>query len=106
MSSPRRSPRSCPPARTPNAGARKLHQPCRWRSTCEGEPPVTHLVFVDSNFAGIEALRRAKALGYQFSAVMSEGLMLYHMNDATRRALAGADRVLWIERTTDRAQLA
>lgn len=67
---------------------------------------MTHLVFVDSNFAGIGGLSRAKALGYQFSAVMSEGLMLYHMNDATRRALAGADRVLWIDRTTDRTQLA
>jgi biotin carboxylase len=67
---------------------------------------VTHLVFVDSNFAGIEALGRAKALGYQFSAVMSEGLILYHMNDATRRILAGADRVLWIDRTTDPTQLA
>jgi biotin carboxylase len=67
---------------------------------------VTHLVFVDSNFSGIEGLRRAKALGYPFSAVMSEGLMLYHMNDATRQALAGAERVLWIDRTTDEGQLA
>lgn len=67
---------------------------------------MTHLVFVDSNFAGIEALSRAKALGYQFSAVMSEALILYHMNDATRRVLAGADRVLWIDRTTDPIQLA
>jgi biotin carboxylase len=68
--------------------------------------PVTHLVFVDSNFAGIEAMSRAEALGYRFSAVMSEALILYHMNDATRRTLAGADRVVWIERTTDPTQLA
>lgn len=66
---------------------------------------MTHLVFVDSNFAGIEGMARAKALGYQFSAVMSESLILYHMNDATRRVLADADRVLWIDRTTDPAQL-
>ena len=67
---------------------------------------MTHLVFVDSNFSGIDGMRRAKALGYQFSAVMSEGLMLYHMNDATRSVLASAERVLWIDRTTDPAQLA
>jgi biotin carboxylase len=67
---------------------------------------VTHLVFVDSNYSGIEGMQRATALGYQFSAVMSEALMLYHMNDATRRVLAGADRVLWIDRTTEPAQLA
>ncbi len=67
---------------------------------------MTHVVFVDSNFTGIEGLRRAKALGHQFSAVMSEGMMLYRMNDATRRDLAGANQVVWIERTTDPIQLA
>jgi biotin carboxylase len=67
---------------------------------------VTHLVFVDSNFSGIEGLRRCRELGYQFSAVMSETLQYYHLNDATRRALAGAERVLWIDRTTDPIQLA
>jgi biotin carboxylase len=67
---------------------------------------VTHVVFVDSNFAGIDGMRRARALGHQFSAVMSEALILYHMNDDTRRVLAGAERVLWIDRTTDRIQLA
>jgi biotin carboxylase len=67
---------------------------------------VTHLVFVDSNFSGIEGMRRAGALGHQFSAVMSEALMHYHLNDATRRVLAGAERVLWIDRTTDPTQLA
>jgi biotin carboxylase len=66
---------------------------------------LTHVVFVDSNFAGIEGMRRAKELGYKFSAVMSEGMMLYHMNDATRRILAGADRVLWVDRTTEPAPL-
>jgi biotin carboxylase len=66
---------------------------------------LTHLVFVDSSYAGIEGMRRAKALGYQFSAVMSEGLLMYHLNDATRRVLATAERVLWIDRTTDPAQL-
>lgn len=66
---------------------------------------MSHLVFVDSNFSGIEGLRRARALGHSFSAVMSEGLMLYHMNDATRQALAGAERVLWLERTTDPVDL-
>lgn len=66
---------------------------------------MTHIVFVDSNFSGIDGLRRAKALGHHVSAVMSEGLILYRMNDATREALAGADRVLWIDRTTDPLQL-
>jgi len=67
---------------------------------------VTHLVFVDSNYAGIDGMQRASALGHQFSAVMSERMMRYHMNDATRRVLAGAERVLWIDRTTDPSQLA
>ncbi len=67
---------------------------------------MTHLVFVDSNFAGFDGMRRAKALGYQFTAVMSESLQNYQLNDATRRVLAGAERVLWIDRTTDRTQLA
>lgn len=67
---------------------------------------MTHVVFIDSNFAGIEGMRRAQALGYRFSAVMSESLVLYHMNDATRRVLDGAERVLWIDRTTDPTQLA
>jgi biotin carboxylase len=66
---------------------------------------MTHLVFVDSNFSGIEGMRRARELGHRFSAVMSEGLVLYHLNDATRRILAGAERVLWIDRTTDPVQL-
>lgn len=67
---------------------------------------MTHLVFVDSNFAGIDGMHRAKVLGYQFTAVMSEGMVHYHLNDATRRVLASAERVLWIDRTTDPAQLA
>ncbi len=67
---------------------------------------MTHLVFVDSNFCGIEGMARAQALGYQYSAVMSQELVLYHMNDETRRVLAGAERVLWIDRTTDPIQLA
>ncbi|MBC7976206.1 MAG: hypothetical protein H7138_14635, partial [Myxococcales bacterium] len=67
---------------------------------------MTHLVFVDSNFCGIEGMARAQALGHQYSAVMSQELVLYHMNDETRRVLAGAERVLWIDRTTDPFQLA
>ena len=67
---------------------------------------MSHLVFVDSNFSGIEGLRRARELGHQFTAVMSETLQYYHRNDATRRVLAGAERVLWIDRTTDPIQLA
>jgi biotin carboxylase len=67
---------------------------------------VNHVVFVDSNLTGIEGLRRAKELGHRFSAVMSEGFVAYPMNDATRRVLASADRVLWIDRTTDPTQLA
>jgi biotin carboxylase len=67
---------------------------------------VTHLVFVDSNFAGIDGMNRAKVLGYPFSAVMSEGMLNYYMNDEARRVLAGAERVVWVERTTDAAQLA
>lgn len=66
---------------------------------------MTHVVFVDSNFAGIDGMRRASELGHEFSAVMSEALILYHRNDATRRVLASAHRVLWIDRTTDPGQL-
>jgi biotin carboxylase len=66
---------------------------------------LSHVVFVDSSFSGIEGMRRAKALGHQFSAVMSDGLVMYHMNDETRGVLASADRVLWLDRTTDPAQL-
>lgn len=62
---------------------------------------VTHVVFVDSNYSGIDGLRRCRELGYRFSAVMSETLQTYHMNDVTRRVLATAERVLWIDRTTD-----
>lgn len=67
---------------------------------------MTHLVFIDSNFAGIDGMNRAKLLGHQFSAVMSENLMHYYLNDETKRVLATAERVLWIERTTDPSQLA
>jgi hypothetical protein len=67
---------------------------------------VNHLVFIDSNFSGIEGLRRARELGHRFSAVMCEGFIPYPMNDATRRVLASAERVLWIDRTTDPTQLA
>jgi biotin carboxylase len=66
---------------------------------------LSHLIFVDSNYAGIDGMRRASALGHRFSAVMSEGMILYSMNEATRRVLASADRVLWIDRTTDPTQL-
>ncbi len=67
---------------------------------------MSHVVFVDSNFCGIEGLRRSRELGHQFSAVMSETLQHYRLNDATRRVLASAERVLWIDRTTDPAELA
>jgi biotin carboxylase len=67
---------------------------------------VNHIVFVDSNYAGIQGLRRAKELGHRFTAVMSESLIQYPMNDATRRVLASAERVVWIDRTTDPALLA
>jgi biotin carboxylase len=67
---------------------------------------MSHIVFVDSNFSGIDGMRRAKALGYQFSAVMTEGLLHYRLDDAARRLLAEADRVLWLERTTDAGLLA
>src|SRR5262245_7629853 len=66
---------------------------------------MTHIVFIDSNFAGIEGMQRAAALGYQFSAVMAETLMHYHMNDTTRGALAAADRVVWLDRTSDPVRL-
>lgn len=66
---------------------------------------MSHLVFVDSNFSGLEGVRRAQALGHHVSVLLSEGLMLYHMNDATRAVLRGAERVRWLERTTDPAQL-
>lgn len=67
---------------------------------------MSHIVFVDSNFAGIDGMNRAKRLGHRFSALMSEGMNHYHMNDATRAVLATAERVLWLDRTTDPAQLA
>jgi biotin carboxylase len=66
---------------------------------------LAHIVFVDSSYSGIEGMRRAKELGHEFSALMSEGFVMYHMNDATRRVLASADRVLWLDQTTDPVQL-
>lgn len=67
---------------------------------------MTHVVFVDSSYAGIDGLRRCRELGHRFSAVMSETVQMYPMNDATRGVLATAERVLWIDRTTDPDQLA
>lgn len=66
---------------------------------------MTHIVFVDSNFSGIEGLRRSKELGHQFSAVMSETLLHFYMNASNRAVLAEAERIVWVEHTTDPVHL-
>lgn len=62
---------------------------------------MSHLVFVDSNYAGLAALRRAKALGHEVTVVLQDQWQLYPRNEETERTFAAVDRALWAPTTTD-----
>lgn len=66
---------------------------------------MRHLVFADTNHAGLFAIRSAKALGYRVGLVRSPDFRPHYAGPLADAVLATVDRIVDVEDSTDEEQL-